>query len=154
MKKTILKALTLALLLVTSAIILAGCGNKEDSKKEKNSNKQNEVISTSDEKVVHAEYVGADNYDSELEMTFSKDNKLTKFVLKFDCATEEAAQAFYDASLLDSEETDTDMKIDGKKVTIIMSAEGFMKMSGLTEDQLDEGTMRQVALGMKYNTLD
>lgn len=153
MKKIILNLLAVTLLLTTSVFILAGCGGKKDSKKEKSNNKQNEVITVSDEKVVHAEYIRGGGYDSNLEMTF-KDNKLTKFVMIFDCATEEAAQEYYNSSQKDIEGTDTEMTIDGKRVTVTMSAEGYMKMSGLTEDQLDEGTMRQVALGMGYNTLD
>ena len=72
-------------------------------------------------------------------------------VLIYDCATEADAQKFYNDSQVDIAGTGTEMKIDGKKVTITMNAEAYMKMAGLTEDQLNEGTMRQVAIGMGYD---
>lgn len=158
MKKKIFSVLAIAILVFGVMFILTGCGNKDNSdktsNKENNSNKTNEVVNVSKEKVIHGEYIKGGGYDSDIEMTFSEENKLTKLVLNYDCASEDAAQTFYDSSLKDVEGTDTDMKIDGKKVTITMSAEGYMKMSGLTEDQIDEGTMRQVAMGMGYNMKD
>lgn len=154
MKKKIFNLLAILVVLFGAMCILAGCGKTEDSKKDKDSSKTNDVVNVSKEKVVHGEYIRGGGYDSNIEMTFSSENKLTKLVLIYDCATEEAAQTFYNSSLTDIEGTDTDIKIDGKRVTITMSAEGYMKMSGLREEQLDEGTMRQVALGMGYNMVD
>lgn len=154
MKKKIFNLLAILVVLFGAMCILAGCGKTEDSKKDKDSSKTNDVVNVSKEKVIHGEYIRGGGYDSNIEMTFSSENKLTKLVLIYDCATEEAAQTFYNSSLTDIEGTDTDIKIDGKRVTITMSAEGYMKMSGLREEQLDEGTMRQVALGMGYNMVD
>jgi len=155
MKKKIFSLFTISVIIFGVMFILAGCGKTEDSKKKNESNNTtNEIATINKEKVIHGEYIRGGGYDSNIEMTFSEDNKLKKLVLIFDCATEEAAQEYYNSSLKDIEGSDTDMKIDGKKVTVTMSSEGFMKMSGLREDQLDEGTMRQVALGMGYNMKD
>ena len=149
--KKLLKIFIVLCAVVGITFGLSGCGNKEESSSSKKNNNTNEVENVSKEKVVYGKYIRGGGYDSDIEMTFSENNRLTKLVLKYDCATEEAAQEFYNSSLKDIEGTDTDMKIEGKKVTIVMSAEGFMKMAGLTEDNLDEGTMRQVAMGMGYN---
>lgn len=151
MKKKFLSVLAIAVILFGAMFMLAGCGDKDNSKKENDSNKNNAVAVGGEERVVRGKYIRGGGYDSDIEMTFSPENKLTKLVLTYDCASKEAAQEFYNSSLKDIEGTDTDMQIDGKKVTITFSAEGYMKMSGLTEDQLDEGTMRQVAMGMGYS---
>lgn len=151
MKKKVISVFTVIVMLFGVMFILAGCGDKDTSEQKANTNV---VVVGSKERVVHGKYIRGGGYDSDIEMTFSPENKLTKLVLTYDCATEEAAQEFYNSSLKDIEGTDTDMQIYGKRVTITFSAEGYMKMSGLTEDQLDEGTMRQVALGMGYNMQD
>ena len=152
--RKLLKLFSVLFIMLGVIFTLAGCGDdKSSSSKEKNSsNAKNEVVNVSKEKVLRGEYIRGDvGYTSEMEMTFSENDRLTKLVLIYDCATEEDAQRFYKDSQKDIEGTTTEMKIDGKKVTITMDAEDYMKMSGLTEDKLNEGTMRQVANGMGYD---
>ena len=157
MKKS-LKLISFLFIVLGLAVMLAGCGNKDvetsSTKKNNEANETKNEIAVSKEKVVHGEYIRGGGYDSNIEMTFSGDNKLTKLVLTYDCATEEDAQKFFNDSKKDIEGTDTVMVINGKKVTVTFSAEGYMKMAGLTEDKIDEGTMRQVAMGMGYNMKD
>lgn len=150
--KRFVKLLSVLVIILGVVFALTGCGEDENtgsSKKKDN----NEVVESTD-KVIHGEYFRDAGYSSNIEMTFSSDNKMKKMVLTYDCATEEDAQTFYNSSQSDAAGTNIDLKIEGKVVTITMNAEDYMKLSGLTEDKLDEGTMRQVALGMGYNMKD
>ncbi len=147
----VIKLISVLVIIFGVAFMLTGCGKDESSSSKKKDN--NEVVESTD-KVIHGTYFREAGYDAKIEMTFSKENKMKQMVLTYDCATEEDAKTFYNNSQSDAAGTNIDLKIEGKVVTITMSAEDYMKLSGLTEDKLDEGTMRQVAQGMGFEMKD
>lgn len=124
MKKT-LKSIFLCMIMIAVLLSLAGCGKKEEEKPNKlTATKVNEDDS----------FFGT--YTEKIEITF-ENNKAKTFEWIMELEDEEMAEtiaSFYSAPEEESE--GLDVKTDGNKLIMTMSAEEFLEEENIDDDSL------------------
>lgn len=129
--KNILKVTSLLAVLVMLLVALTGCGG-------------NKIVGTMEE----------DGNKSKIEMSFDKNDKLTKMVMTYEFKNKDDAKELYDSSKEEAKDTGIKVKKSGKKVTITMKAKDFSDKFGVEADQLDKETMKSFAKFMGYELKD
>ena len=129
--KNILKVTSLLAVLVMLLVALTGCGG-------------NKIVGTMEE----------DGNKSKIEMSFDKNDKLTKIVMTYEFKNKDDAKELYDSSKEEAKDTGIKVKKSGKKVTITMKAKDFSDKFGVEADQLDKETMKSFAKFMGYELKD
>ena len=129
--KNILKVTSLLAVLVMLLVALTGCGG-------------NKIVGTMEE----------DGNKSKIEMSFDKNDKLTKMVMTYEFKNKDDAKELYDSSKEEAKDTGIKVKKSGKKVTITMKAKDFSDKLGVEADQLDKETMKSFAKFMGYELKD
>ncbi len=125
--KKLLKITSLIAVVAMLLLALTGCGG-------------NKIVGTMEE----------DGNKSKIEMSFDKNDKLTKMVMTYEFKDKDAAKEMYDSSKEEAKDSGIKVKKSGKKVTITMKANDFSKKFGVEADQLDKDTMKQFAKFMGY----
>ena len=129
--KNILKITGLLAVLVMLLVALTGCGG-------------NKIVGTMEE----------DGNKSKIEMSFDKNDKLTKMVMTYEFKNKDDAKEMYESSKEEAKDSGIKVKKSGKKVTITMKAKDFSEKFGADADQLDKDTMKQFAKFMGYEIKD
>ena len=129
--KNILKVTSLLAVLVMLLVALTGCGG-------------NKIVGTMEE----------DGNKSKIEMSFDKNDKLTKMVMTYEFKNKDDAKEMYESSKEEAKDSGIKVKKSGKKVTITMKAKDFSEKFGADADQLDKDTMKQFAKFMGYEIKD
>ncbi|MBQ3408362.1 MAG: hypothetical protein IJH12_04060 [Clostridia bacterium] len=129
MMKKLLKVTSLLAVVLMLLLALTGCGG-------------NKLVGTMEE----------DNYKSKIEISFDKNDKLSKMVITNTYNSSSDAKDAYEELKDDSE--GAKVKRSGKKVTITMKAKDFSEEFGADEDELDKDTMEQFVKYMGYELKD
>ena len=122
--KKLLKGLFMTMLLVTVCFAMAGCGNEDSKSENKSNNKEKE------DTMVASKHFDVGDYTETMEVTF-KDGKASKFVITMEFKDEDTANSIKDRLAKRSNMENADIKIDGSKVTVEMSAEDFYAEEGI-----------------------
>ncbi len=129
--KKLLKITSLLAVVAMLLLALTGCGG-------------NKLVGTMEE----------DGNKSKIEMSFDKNDKLTKMVMTYEFKDKDAAKEMYDSSKEEAKDSGIKVKKSGKKVTITMKAKDFADKFGADADQLDKDTMKEFAKFMGYELKD
>lgn len=131
MMKNLLKVTSLLAVLVMLLVALTGCGG-------------NKLVGTMEE----------DGNKSKIEMSFDKNDKLTKMVMTYQFKDKDDAKELYESSKDEAKDTGIKVKKSGKKVTITMKAKDFSEKFGVDADELDKDTMKKFAKYMGFELKD
>lgn len=137
MKKTV-KSLFVLMIMAILLVGLAGCGDKEDSKKDDKKASNNDTLVAT--KSGEDDFFG--KYDEKVEVSF-KDDKADKIVMTRELESEETVKSI--EKVIDYLNTDEGMKfeVEGNKVIITFDAETYIAEEGLDDDDLSRDAFKK-----------